>query len=351
MHFLEHPGLSRLSALLKDLDVGDRLLSGRLELFSTRPAPSKVELEAPDEIELLSRAAPYLEEQPKEVGDLSPPRRKRRRTDAFEEDEEEEEEPSIPSSSDTEETSSRRGRSRASSIASSPASVDADIVPTVRLAQAHRRRRSSSISSTSSFLGTQTPERARRLLVQLVTTLNACFPDYDFSSVGPYAFIHVEDFVSVYTAINYHLSFLAEAVIPGFLQDLWSAIKDAVDLREIAIYSYSNTQGQVEADPYLDDEGCLFSFDYFFVDTKHQKILFFSCMTKQKGVGRREETGYESALSPVPSESSYEKETESPSARRKRSRSVSVSSSDFVDEVKEEEDETQEEEDGDIPRS
>lgn len=36
MHFLEHSGLSRLTAVLEDLDVGDRILSGRLELFSTK---------------------------------------------------------------------------------------------------------------------------------------------------------------------------------------------------------------------------------------------------------------------------------------------------------------------------
>jgi plasmid maintenance system killer protein len=35
MQFLEHPGLSRLSILINELDVGDRLLCGKLELFST----------------------------------------------------------------------------------------------------------------------------------------------------------------------------------------------------------------------------------------------------------------------------------------------------------------------------
>lgn len=35
MRFMEHPLLSRLSVLVNELNVGDRLLCGKLELFST----------------------------------------------------------------------------------------------------------------------------------------------------------------------------------------------------------------------------------------------------------------------------------------------------------------------------
>lgn len=37
--------------------------------------------------------------------------------------------------------------------------------------------------------------------------------------------MRVTDFVTVYTSINYHLSFFAERVIPGFLNDLWCTIR------------------------------------------------------------------------------------------------------------------------------
>jgi hypothetical protein len=71
-------------------------------------------------------------------------------------------------------------------------------------------------------LGDMSNMSTRRLLIDLISTLNASFPDYDFSVVSPDSFAS-QDLGSSMQRVN---SFLAELTIqtPGFIQDMWRAI-------------------------------------------------------------------------------------------------------------------------------
>jgi hypothetical protein len=80
----------------------------------------------------------------------------------------------------------------------------------------------------------------RRLLIDLISTLNASFPDYDFSVVSPDSFSS-QELGSTMQRVN---SFLAELTIqtPGFIQDMWRAI-DSV--RHDAHHSYKQADSQL----------------------------------------------------------------------------------------------------------
>lgn len=156
MRFIEHSGLSRLSALLHDLDVGDRLLSGRLELFST--ADNKDVKPSEDENqkchENLKMKIEKMKSSQSEVSP-SPPSIL----------------PPVVINSIELPTSKLEAEAAASST----------LVVSVR----KRTRTFSEISDASvkrwKLSGKPTTAtESRKLLVQLVNTMNACFPDYDF---------------------------------------------------------------------------------------------------------------------------------------------------------------------------
>lgn len=193
MRFIEHSGLNRLSVLLNNLDVGDRILNGRLELFTC----SEKIVEECDLSERVDRE-----------------------------------------------------------VCVSPQWI------------------------SHSPIGPVQRQDVRELLVNLISTMNQCFPDYEFSLIKPDNLFKEESFSIVYNNINYHLSSIVERIYPSFLLELWENIRDAVEIKYTEIYSY-RLMGNDELSPFLDD-GSLFSFDYFFYDTRSQKILFFACTTKSK---------------------------------------------------------------------
>ncbi|OII74840.1 uncharacterized protein cubi_02972 [Cryptosporidium ubiquitum] len=193
MRFLEHSGLNRLSVLLSNLDVGDRIFNGRLELFTCSEKVS-------EECDLSER-------------------------------------------------------------------VDREVCVSPQWI-------------SHSPIGPVQRQDVRELLVNLISTMNQCFPDYEFSLIKPDNLFKEKSFSTVYNNINYHLSSIVERIYPSFLLELWENIRDAVEIKYTEIYSY-RLMGNDELSPFLDD-GSLFSFDYFFYDTRSQRILFFACTTKSK---------------------------------------------------------------------
>ncbi|KAJ1607512.1 hypothetical protein OJ253_2316 [Cryptosporidium canis] len=210
MRFIEHSGLNRLSVMLNNLDVGDRILNGRLELFTC----SEKVVEECDLSERVDRE-----------------------------------------------------------VCVSPQWI------------------------SHSPIGPVQRQDVRELLVNLISTMNQCFPDYEFSLMKPDNLFKEESFSIVYNNINYHLSSVVERIYPNFLLELWDNIKDAVEIKYTEIYSY-RLMGNDELSPFLDD-GSLFSFDYFFYDTRSQRILFFACTTKSKlqGFANDDESASEEIIS------------------------------------------------------
>mmetsp|Transcript_30284 Transcript_30284/g.97623 ORF Transcript_30284/g.97623 Transcript_30284/m.97623 type:complete len:244 (+) Transcript_30284:116-847(+) len=128
---------------------------------------------------------------------------------------------------------------------------------------------------SSSPLGALTDANARRLLIDLISTLNASFPDYDFSSLRPDQF--TKDLAGpefVVGAINRHL---AELASHAALSELWSAVDDAVKLEDCQVYSYLP---DLDSDPFSD--GILWSFNYFFFNKHLKRIVYFTCVAKSK---------------------------------------------------------------------
>ena len=54
---------------------------------------------------------------------------------------------------------------------------------------------------------------------------------------------------------------------------MWSTIDEEIVLRDCVVYSYNP---DLDSDPY-GDEGCLWSFNFFFYNVKMKRVLFFTC--------------------------------------------------------------------------
>ena len=111
------------------------------------------------------------------------------------------------------------------------------------------------------------------MFVDLIATLNASFPDHDFSNLRPEQFCREAGAQFAVRACARHLAELATAErfrAPGggeFLDELWAAIEEAIQLRECEVYSYVPDG---ESDPF--SEGALWSFNYFFFNKRLKRL-------------------------------------------------------------------------------
>lgn len=132
-------------------------------------------------------------------------------------------------------------------------------------------------SSGTSPLGPLSSSTSRRLLIDLISTMNASFPDHDFSALRPEQFMKEQHINAVMTNVNMHLAELSETYNSSFLEDLWMSIEDVVRLRECDVYSYVP---DMEEDPFSD--GNIWTFNYFFFNKSLKRILYFTCIAKSK---------------------------------------------------------------------
>jgi len=156
-----------------------------------------------------------------------------------------------------------------------------------------RKARSTSCDE-SSLPGKHTPcplgdfqeIKTRRLMTDLILTLNASFPDYDFCNVRPSHF-QKKTVKEAMQGCNGRLSELASKRGESFLREMWNAIDNVVCLAETEVYSYVPpaidedpleflTQTLLEGDE--DATTPLWSFNYFFVNKNLKRILLFSCV-------------------------------------------------------------------------
>ncbi|GAB9469006.1 Rna polymerase iii transcription repressor [Globisporangium polare] len=128
---------------------------------------------------------------------------------------------------------------------------------------------------SSSPLGPLTSAATRKLLINLISTMNASFPDYDFSTVKPEQFCKELDYRLAIQRINHDLAELIDAESNGFVEKMWEAIAETIKLDECEVYSYIP---DMDSDPFSD--GTLWSFNYFFYNRNQKKILYFTCMSK-----------------------------------------------------------------------
>jgi len=130
--------------------------------------------------------------------------------------------------------------------------------------------------SVSPF-GPMEQKKSRETLIELISTLNASFPDYDFSSLRADHFVKEEQWRVVHQ-INARL----ESAIPNYAtirDSLWTAVDSEIQLKECTIYSL---MPDLDTNPFEAD-GCVWSFTYFFYNKKKLKrIILWSCSANWK---------------------------------------------------------------------
>jgi len=131
---------------------------------------------------------------------------------------------------------------------------------------------------------------SRRTFISLVCTLNASFPDYDFSSVKPEQF---KKEPNLHLVVNY-INTVLGSVVPDYQSvsgKMWSALEEEIRIRECDIYSYIES----EADPFCED-GTLWSTNYFFFNKKLRRLVFLTCRCVSKTVGKQSLSAYGTML-------------------------------------------------------
>lgn len=127
--------------------------------------------------------------------------------------------------------------------------------------------------SPKTTLGDFSEISTRKLMTDLILTLNASFPDYDFSNVKANQFQKVK-MIDVRKNIRQNLSeFASQRSSPNFLDELWNAVNDVIDLKECTVYSFDYE--------FADDDdsanNSLWNFHYLFVNKSVRRIVFFTC--------------------------------------------------------------------------
>lgn len=141
----------------------------------------------------------------------------------------------------------------------------------------------------NSPLGNFHDSSTQRLMTDLILTLNASFPDYDFSNIRPSHFSRMPSTPLVFNRVNEKLAELAASMPEGanFLSHLWNAIDDVINLKDCEVYSYVPLSKDDDCDPLsfitqtldgVDGSLPLWTMNYFFVNKKLQRIVLFTCV-------------------------------------------------------------------------
>lgn len=109
----------------------------------------------------------------------------------------------------------------------------------------------------------------RKVLITLICTLNASYPDFDFSSAEPADFAVVRS-ADALAAIREHVSDAAEqrggAECAAVHARLCVALNAQIDLSQTEVYAYACDI----------EESVLWSLNYFFFNRRQKKLVFFT---------------------------------------------------------------------------
>lgn len=123
-------------------------------------------------------------------------------------------------------------------------------------------------------LGDLSEPSSRRLLYDLISTLDDFFPDYDFDTTKPEQFL-IKDVNQLIQTVNGHLAELTEDR-PDFLEKLWRSVDDIINLRKCEAFSLVPDMSE---DPFSD--GTLWSFNYFLFNHDMKQLIYFTCVAKR----------------------------------------------------------------------
>jgi hypothetical protein len=123
---------------------------------------------------------------------------------------------------------------------------------------------------SGSPLGPLNESSTRKLLVSLITTMNASFPDYDFSRVGPDQFNREPHFSLIQHSLNSLFLQSSELIQPGIRTEFWQALDETIGLESCEFYRW---QPSTDSDLVT---GQLWSVYYFLYNKREKKILFIA---------------------------------------------------------------------------
>ncbi|XP_023321904.1 repressor of RNA polymerase III transcription MAF1 homolog [Eurytemora carolleeae] len=114
---------------------------------------------------------------------------------------------------------------------------------------------------------------ARKTLFHLISTLNAAFPDYDFTDARSSEFTKEPNLQFVTSNVDNLLSVAASSLYSKIHDKLWITLNQEINLVDCEIYSYNP---DLTSDPF-GEEGSLWSFNYFFFNKKLKRVVLFTC--------------------------------------------------------------------------
>jgi hypothetical protein len=226
MKYLENEKLNELTAALSDAVLGQshRVINGRIEAYSMKRAGNDKKFAHA----LGQKYIAEIEEMQQELA----------------------------------ETVDRRKRS-----ASAASAMEAVVTKRIRPNRMRSQSFDFMLNSPKTTLGDFSELATRRLMTDLILTLNASFPDYDFSNVKPSQFekLKIETVrKQIYERLSELASFKSQK---DWLVEMWMAVNDVIDLRECDVYTFEE---EIE-------ENALWSFHYFFVNKSLRRIVLFTC--------------------------------------------------------------------------
>lgn len=118
--------------------------------------------------------------------------------------------------------------------------------------------------------------KTKKVLGDLIQTMNCSMVDYDFSELTPDSFTQI----SIQEAVQTINSHLAEITVssPSFLNDMWRDMNDAmVNLMQCEVYKLVDGSFIDEV-----ESGTVWSFNYFFCSKELKRVLYFTCMATSK---------------------------------------------------------------------
>ncbi|KAI7859707.1 repressor of RNA polymerase III transcription Maf1 [Circinella umbellata] len=116
----------------------------------------------------------------------------------------------------------------------------------------------------------------RKTFFYLLATLNASFPEHDFSDVRPDQFSKQPSLDLVINSVNTTLFNLGNDYIVNKYR-MWDTLDDLVRLHECDVYMYSP---DIDEDP-MNEDGYLWSMNYFFFNRKLKRMVFFSVKSQR----------------------------------------------------------------------
>ncbi|CEG68560.1 hypothetical protein RMATCC62417_04799 [Rhizopus microsporus] len=125
--------------------------------------------------------------------------------------------------------------------------------------------------------GRLTESTPRKTFFYLLATLNAAFPDNDFENVRPDQFIKMPSVEMVMNSVNTTLFNLGNDVVVNQYR-LWDVLDEIVQLNECDVYTYNP---DADDDPMNDEDGYLWSVNYFFFNRKLKRMIFFSIKSER----------------------------------------------------------------------